>query len=70
MLLSLLSLVIGSRQMNWHFDLQPFFVNSQYWNVMLYHPMAEIQDALSPDMEKVFWGFVLSSPYLRCETHA
>ncbi len=41
MLLSLLSLVIGSRQMNWHFDLQPFFVNSQYWNVMLYHPMEE-----------------------------
>ena len=64
MLLPLLSLVIGSRQ------LQPFFVNSQYWNVMLYHPMAEIQDALSPDMEKVFWGFGLSSPYLRCVTHA
>ena len=62
MLLSLLSLVIGSRQINWHFDLQPFFVNSQYWNVMLYHPMAEIQDALSPDMEKGVLGlcFVLS----------
>jgi len=68
MLLSLLSLVVDSRQMKWHFHLQPFFVNSQYWNMKLYHPIAGILDALSLDMEKEFWGLVLSSPSLRCET--
>ena len=68
MLLSLLSLVVDSRQMKWHFHLQPFFVNSQNWNMKLYHPIAGILDALSLDMEKEFWGLVLSSPSLRCET--